>query len=84
MTEQRKMPRLMKEVYKQIMEHPFYAQTDESFKFSLTFGANYSVRTRQNNKWARQIWSYMYASGARPESLEKWPERVPIDLAQPQ
>ena len=72
------MPHRITTVYQQIVAHPFYQETDESFQFALAFaGRGYSWRTRANNKWARAIWRYMYENGPQPSNCEDWPEQCP-------
>lgn len=78
-TQPRKMPRRIAKLVEEIVAHPFYQQTDESFRFAFGFGAyGYSQATRRNNKWFREIWSYMYADGPKP--CENWPEKVPVHV----
>uniref|UniRef100_A0A6C0IWQ4 Uncharacterized protein n=1 Tax=viral metagenome TaxID=1070528 RepID=A0A6C0IWQ4_9ZZZZ len=64
------MPRLMKRVYDQIFEHPqFNSHVPEGMKFAIRFArGGWSYCLRQNNKWIRSIWKYLY-----------WPEAPPPD-----
>lgn len=60
--EKRKMPRLMKKVYEEIMHHPKYKDFNESTHFAFYCGCvqGLSWSTKQNNAWCRQIWRIMY------------------------
>jgi hypothetical protein len=58
---ERKEPRFIKQVYKEINEHPKFNNLSEGTKIGLMVGEKgYSWCTRQDNQWARQIWRFLY------------------------
>ena len=73
------MPHRMKDVYADVFRHPFMQDKQmESCKYALGMAAGgYSWCTRQNNKWARAFWKWMYAGGPRPSGCLELPELCP-------
>lgn len=61
--EQRKMPRLIKTVQQEILQHPEYqtklnSVTRFCFEGNLEYGHSGTARTE--NRWYREIWKYLY------------------------
>ena len=57
----------MSEVYKQIRAHPDYATKGKEYEFGIMVAeTGMSWCTKQNNKWIRQIWTYLYQNGPKP------------------
>lgn len=73
------MPQRMNKVYVEISEHPFYKYSkNDSLRFALgAASAGYSHCTKENNRWAREIWTYMYAGGPKPYSCNDFPAVCP-------
>jgi len=57
-----KMPRAIKKLYKQILNHPEYKNQKESLRFAFEAGCvgGGSWCFKENNKWSRKIWRHLY------------------------
>lgn len=61
-----KGPRTIKQVYKEILGHPEYKmKLSDSTRFAFEVGcvAGGSQCYKENNKWCREIWDYLYNNG---------------------
>ena len=57
-----KQPQRMNKLYDEIMKHPNYMNATEGMKFAFERGCvcEGSLCVKENNKWARDIWNYLY------------------------
>lgn len=63
------MPRAMKHVYQQIIEHPhFMTRLNEAtrLEFQCAVAGVRSARTRVSNKRSREVWSFLYLDKPLP------------------
>ena len=62
-----RIPKEMKNVYVQIKQHPEYSTKGKEYEFGIHVAeSGMSWCTKQNNKWIRQIWKWMYLNGPKP------------------
>lgn len=57
------MPRAIKELHRQIYEHPDYHDTlteGTRFAFEMACMGGFSSCNKENNKWCRDLWKFLY------------------------
>jgi hypothetical protein len=58
-----KQPRRIRQLYQQILQHPDYKMKlsgGTRFAFESGCVSGYSWCEKENNKWSREIWNYLY------------------------
>lgn len=80
MDTKKQMPRLMKKVHQQILEHPDYKnKLDQTTRWAFETGcvSGLSHCDKENNKWSREIWKYLYLN-EDPQNQFKNKSSIPL------